>query len=173
MDLSSHWNSENMELRKGERTRLKILAASYRCIVELGYYRTTFQTIADQANVSQPLVVKTFKARENIFFTTAMSVLQAAMAETESRLKKQNPRNLKKALQCYFDVSVDMINQTPDLGKFYLNLHYLAAYEQPIKKLNLSIRQNAVMRLEGLISEFTDSPISKKKKLVLAEALHD
>ncbi|MEO0336145.1 MAG: TetR/AcrR family transcriptional regulator [Pseudomonadota bacterium] len=173
MDLSKHWNAENPDLRKGERTQLRILAASYKCIVKLGYYRTTFQTIADEAGVSQPLVVKIFKARENIFTTTAQAVLQAALLETEHRLEAQNPRSLKSALRCYFDVSIDMINKTPDLGRFYLNLHYLAAYEQPIREMNAAIRSNAVLRIEGLLSSYGQTRMSKKSRTALASSLHD
>src|SRR4051794_36157433 len=65
-------------LRKGERTRLKLIESAFLSIARDGYYRTTFQTIADRAKVSQPLVVKAFRTRENIFPVVCGHLLELA-----------------------------------------------------------------------------------------------
>lgn len=154
--------------RKGERTRIKLLESAFQCIARDGYYRTTFQTIADRAGVSQPLVVRAFRTREAIFPTVAKYLLAEATRATEARLATTEAVALAARIEAYFDVSVDMLRAQPDLARFYVNLYYLAAYDEQVRALYVIIRRQAVTRLTTLLK-----PAGPERPSEIAASLHD
>ncbi|MGE3682222.1 MAG: TetR/AcrR family transcriptional regulator [Bdellovibrionales bacterium] len=163
-----------LDLRKGARTRLKVIDSAYRCIARDGYYRTTFQTIADHAKVSQPLVVKIFVSRENIFPMVAAHLLQQAILRTEARLQAGQAITVAQKLETYYEVSLDMLEADPDLPNFYINLYYLSTYDPKTREINQAIRKGALDRIEGFLM---GSPkVQRRRDLSLrriATGLHD
>lgn len=156
------------EWRKGERTRIKLLESAFLGIARDGYYRTTFQTIADRAGVSQPLVVRAFRTREAIFPTVAEHLLEQAVRATEARMSRAAAADAPARIEAYFEVSVDMLRAQPDLARFYVNLYYLAAYDEKVRALYTAIRRQAVARLASLIKGATSDRPSE-----IAASLHD
>lgn len=155
--------------RKGVRTRLKILESAFQCISRDGYYRTTFQTIADRAGVSQPLVVRAFSNRDGIFLAVAHHLLELAIVNTESRLAAASPATPLERVKTYFDVSIDMLSEQPDLARFYMNTYYLSTYERAVRALNSQVRARAVERLTNLLAGAS----KLRRRLEVAQSLHD
>jgi len=154
--------------RKGERTRIKLLESAFLGIARDGYYRTTFQTIADRAGVSQPLVVRLFRTREEIFPTVAGHLLELATEATEARLSEAEDLDLGAKLEAYFEVSVDILRAQPDLARFYVNIYYLASYDERVRAFYTTIRRQALSRLSGWLKAS-----GAERPNELAAALHD
>src|SRR3954467_8263186 len=103
---------EKDRLRKGERTRQKLLQAALFCLAHYGERETTFQKIADHCGVSQPLVVRYFKSRDKIFPLVLEDFLTRARAKTVNALK-QNISPLDK-IRNYLEVSVSLFRDEPE-----------------------------------------------------------
>lgn len=161
-------------LRKGQRTQLRIIQAAFACIARDGYYRTTFQTIADQAQLSQPLIVKAFGTRENIFPTVAGHLLGLATVLTNDRIALLKAEGTEKKIEAYFDVSLEMMRDNPDLVLFYMNIYYLSTYDRAIRAFNLKMRKQAMNRLIELLREHPRLARARAEKLQAhAASLHD
>ncbi len=171
MQKTSGFFEAPKDLRKGERTRLRVLECAFLSIAREGYYRTTFQTIADRVGLSQPLIVRIFGSRETIFSTVAQHLLEKAIVQTEKRLQKVREKSVAKRLETYFEVSLEMVASDPDLAKFYMNLYYLATYDASTRKLISGIRSTAVNRIAGLLQTH-ETPKKSREHLELAESLH-
>jgi len=141
------------DLRKGQRTRIHILKAAFECMARDGYYRTTFQTIADYTNLSQPLIVKVFGSRENIFPVVAEALLTRATQLTEGHLESLKSKSSASKMEAYFEISLKMLQAHPLLAKFYINIYYLATYEPRIRKFNQIMRTQALERLTKLLGD--------------------
>lgn len=173
MAIKSPLFSTPAELRKGERTRLHVLESAFLCIARDGYYRTTFQTIANHARLSQPLIVKMFGTREAIFPTVATYLLKVATEATVIRVRDVPIVSLRQKIEAYFEVSLELMIQNPDLAKFYMNIYYLASYDPSIRKFNQAMRAQAITRLEGFLREGEKQKHSVAENRHLATALHD
>lgn len=75
--------------KKSEQTYEKILDASLSSLSKYGDRGTTFQTIADIAGVSQPLVSKYFKTREAVLPIVIEKYLGEVRDLTSLELKKK------------------------------------------------------------------------------------
>lgn len=138
------------DARKGERTRRHVIESAYLCISRDGYHRTTFQTIADRAKISQPLVVKIFGSKERIFPIVAQEIFAAATALTVEHLRKIPTKSQRQRLEAYIEVTATLFLDNPDLRGFFMNLYSLAAYEREIQKILTAMRAQALGRLQEL-----------------------
>jgi AcrR family transcriptional regulator len=161
------------QITKGERTREKIIKAAIRCLATYGDKDTTFQRIADECGISQPLVVHYLKNRENVFPLVLSQLLAQAKAMTEMALATaQTPTGKLKA---YLKVSLHIFRSEPEIARIYLMLHHFASYDEKYRSINTQIRKDAVERIELLIKagvalgEF--KPVNKPQ--LYAKTLHN
>lgn len=135
---------------KGEATKAKILNGAIYCIATYGLHNTSFQKIADQCGVSQPLVVHYFKKKEEIFPTALNLVFDRAAALTQQQLDQTS--NPMDQLREYLLVSLQIFRETPEFARFYLQFYYLSGFDDRIKELNTSIKNRAVTRIHGILA---------------------
>lgn len=158
MSRSKHlFPSLPAEARKGERTRRHVIESAYLGIARDGYYRTTFQSIADRAKISQPLVVKIFGSKNKIFPVVAQEIFGVATVLTVEHLRKISTKSSRQRLEAYLEVTTSLFLDNPDLGAFYMNLYSLAAYDLEIQKILTAMRSQALGRLQELLGHAEDA----------------
>ena len=137
------------KLTKGEISRRKIIEAATESIALLGDRTTTFQVIADKCGVSQPLVVKYLKKRENIFPEVIKHILTKAVKWTEEKL--ENDPSPKNRIVNYIYVSYEIAYKIPHANRVFLEIHSQSSFNPVIKKINQDIKINARKRIAAII----------------------
>lgn len=137
--------------KKGQETYQKIVLAAIRSFAMFGDKGTTFQSIADLAGVSQPLVSKHFKSRDAVlpaaidqFLLETRQLTTKAMAEVTLPTEK---------IKTYIQISIQMFRKHPDLFKIYLLLHYYAGFDSKYQEINTEIKKVAVDRITVIIQD--------------------
>jgi AcrR family transcriptional regulator len=145
---------------KGEETYQRILAAAMQSFARLGDKNTTFQSIADIAGVSQPLVAKYFKSREAVLPAVVDKFLHDARVVTAQAVDRAH--SPKEKLKEYLRVSIKMFRDKPEIFKIYLLLHYYAGFSETYKEKNSEIKRVAVERVTKIIEEGISQKLFKK-----------
>jgi AcrR family transcriptional regulator len=158
-------------MRKGARTKQRMLQAALYCLAHHGERETTFQKIADQCGVSQPLVVHYFKSRENIFRLVLEDFLTRARKKTEDSLnEKLSP---PEKLRDYFRVSLALFRDEPEWARVYLMLFYFAGFHDEYRKINSDVKRVAVDRVANILKEGVAKGVFNVKQIELtAKMIH-
>lgn len=143
--------------KKSDHTREKIIKSALYCLAHYGDRGTTFQKIADHCGVSQPLVVKYFKNREEIFLLAWNYLIEGAREKTVQSLAKQGTPEAK--LKNYLSVSLELFREQVETSRIYLLMYHLAGLEEKYKKANSEVKKIAVQRLTGLLQEGVDQGV--------------
>lgn len=142
------------KLSKGERTYQKIVDGAFVCIARDGYHATTFQTIADEVKLSQPLMVRYFGSKEQIFPVVIEHFLALARAQTESALKEiEGKASATEKLKKYIDTSFVIFLSKPQMQKFYMAIYSHSHYDDKIRKINMAIKSGAIQRIVSILNE--------------------
>lgn len=157
--------------KKSEQTYEKILDASLSSLSKFGDRGTTFQTIADIAGVSQPLVSKYFKTREAVLPIVIEKYLGEVRDLTSLELKKK--KKAKDQLKRYLSFTISFYRKNPDLFKIYLLLQYQAGFDEEYLKINTQRKNLATERIKKII----DLGIKNKefvgcRSAVVAKVIH-
>lgn len=141
--------NDSARLSKGERTREKILRSAVQSLAHLGYERTTFQSIADDCGISQPLVVHYFKRKENVF----PFVIEYLTSRTRDVIQAELDRSCAPArrLRDFVRVSISYARKEPEEAKIFLTLSYLAAFDDKYRHSNAEIKSVAVHELIDIL----------------------
>lgn len=135
--------------KKGQNTYDNLVAAAVQSFSKFGDKGTTFQSIADLAGVSQPLVAKYFKTRD--------AVLPAAIDNFLSAVREQTLQSLEgiesgsQQLKTYLKVTFNFFRNHPEHFRVYLLLHYYAGFDKKFLQINSEIKSAAVMRVKKMI----------------------
>jgi AcrR family transcriptional regulator len=158
---------------KGEQTREKIIRAAIRCLANYGDKDTTFQRIADECGISQPLVVHYLKSRESIFPLVLGQLLEQAKTMTEKALA--SARSPSDKLKAYLKISLHIFRSEPETARIYLMLHHFASYDERYKSINTQIRKDAVERIELILKAgiSTGEFKSVNRPQIYAKTLHN
>jgi len=140
--------TSSKSISKGKKTRQRIIQEAMYCIANYGDRDTTFQKIADRCNISQPLVVHYFKAREDIFPTVLMHALEEARSKTVKEIDRGN--TAKDKLLRYFRVSFSIFRES-QVSSIYLTLYYFAGFDPKYRDINTQIKQVAIKRISELL----------------------
>ena len=157
--------------RDGAQTKLKALRAAIRCVAELGIEATTFQAIADEAKLSQPLVVYHFKNRKNIFPAIVEHLLVESLVETESALTKTSATS-RELLAEYLRVSFSFFRSQPELAKVYLTFYYLSGVDRYFTVLNDKLKSEAAQRIHQILARGVQSGELKDASPLTARMIH-
>jgi AcrR family transcriptional regulator len=137
--------------KKAEETRARMIESAIICLAHFGDRGTTFQKIADHCGVSQPLVVKYFKSREEIFPIVMNSILAGARERTERSILPSG--SALKKLKKYLQVSLEIFQSRWEVSRIYLMFYYLSGIEDRTRKLNTEVKKIAVHRIAGILTE--------------------
>lgn len=140
-----------MQKQKGKKTQKKIIDAAVKCLSEKGVHQTTFQMIADESGISQPLIMHYFKKKEDIFPVVWNHIYEEAVIETAKRLKSDLTPVEK--LREYFLVSWDLFYVNKDLTKIYIQFYFLSAFDEKLKAENSLVKRTAINRIASIIIE--------------------
>ncbi|MCB9027388.1 MAG: TetR/AcrR family transcriptional regulator [Bdellovibrionaceae bacterium] len=162
-----------MVLKKGEATRRRVLTSAAYCLAFKGEKNTTFQAIADHCGVSQPLVVRYLKSRDNIFRIVMNDVIESAREQTEALLREAHDPVEK--LKAYLKVSVKVFLHEETTPRLYLMLHYLAGYHQEYKEMNTMIKEVALARITEILEEGVEAKVFRRdiNANAIARLTHD
>ncbi len=158
--------------KKGDESRVKIIESATYCLLHLGDRKTTFQSIADHARVSQSLVVKYLINRENIFAVVLDYWIEWAKAKTERALSLSD--NPEQQLRNYLKVSMDLFGGKGEFARVYLLLHYFAGVEEKYRIINSQIKKVAVDRIVKIIESGVRTGIFEVEDIqLLAKTIHN
>lgn len=136
---------------KGEKTKARILRSALYCLAHFGERETTFQKIADQCGVSQPLVVHYFKSRDNIYRLVLEHFVAIARQKTEESLNSR--LSPPEKLRDYFRVSLAVVRDDPEWARIYLMLYYFAGFSDEYRAINSAVKAIAVNRVANILRE--------------------
>lgn len=140
-----------MKKTKGLKTQNKIIEAAIKCIATEGLHQTTFQKIADESGLSQPLVMHYFSKKDDIFPVVWDYVYKNALSATADRLKTELTPTEK--LKEYLFVSWDIANENSYLKKIFVQLYFLSSFDEVLKSTNSQVKRTAVNRISEIIIE--------------------
>jgi AcrR family transcriptional regulator len=72
----AHYKNGAWQAQKSQLTRLRILQATVRCLVKVGYAETLTETIAKEAEVSRGAMMHHFKSRAEVFCAAAKFIVE-------------------------------------------------------------------------------------------------
>lgn len=157
--------------KKGDLRRVQIIEGASYCLTRLGDRKTTFQAIADYCKVSQPLVVRHFKNRENIFPVVLDYWIQRAVVKTEAALLKSGSPEEK--IRNYLRVSTEIFRDG-DFAQIYILLHYLAMSDEFYRLENTKIKATAVNRVTQMIEAgIKDGSFQSVNAELTAKTIHN
>lgn len=155
---------------RGDKTRLKVIEASMACLSKFGIEGTTFQSIADEARISQPLVVYHFKNKGAIFTTVMNHILDTALVETQEALSLRT--SAAEQLLTYFDVSLQFVRANSAIMHVYILFYYQSSFREEFRRMNDILKMEATERVLGIIAlgmgsgEFkVDDPVTAAKMI--------
>lgn len=134
------------DITKGERTRIRILEGAIRCIAIQGIEDLTFQAIADECGISQPLVVHYFKKKDQVF----PEVIRHLVERSKSRVFIQGTcaaEDIEKYVRSAFAV----LEEGSAFAKVYLTLSYRAVFNHHSQSQNNAIKQANIQRIKGIL----------------------
>jgi AcrR family transcriptional regulator len=137
------------KLTKGERTREKIIKSAIQCLAKLGYEKTTFQAIADQCGISQPLVVHYFEKRENVF----PSIIEYLLRHTQDVVRERIDPNASPTvrLQEFIRLSLENVRNEADEAKVLLTLSLFATFDHQYRLYNGQFKRYVIQELAEII----------------------
>lgn len=136
-------------MKKGELSRQRLLDGLLFCLSEYGVEATTFQKVADHCGVSQGLVVKTFKNRDNLLWSAFAAMLTQARESTESALAAEKTATEK--LSEYIRVSIEIFTRRKETSRLYLLLYYLSSHDQKYLLFHTQLKEMAVSRIKSIL----------------------
>lgn len=120
------------------------------CLGKYGIEQTTFQQVADHCGVSQALVVKTYKNRENMIRSAFVELLEEAKELTKKHVI--GPTAINKIKQ-YASISLEIFQLRKETARLYVLLYYLASFDERYLQLNTLIKETAVERIQQILQE--------------------
>jgi AcrR family transcriptional regulator len=157
--------------KKGDKTFENILDAALKSFSKFGDRGTTFQTIANLAGVSQPLVSKYFKSREAVLPAVLEKYLGEVRQQTTLEIEKS--KSATEQLKTYISFSISFYRKNPDIFKIYLLMHYQAGFNKVFLELNTQRKQFATERIKKIIDKGIENKefVSCRSDLV-AKVIH-
>ena len=100
----------------GEQTRQRIIAATMRCMAELGYSRTTIRQISRMAGVTSANLYNYFPNKAEL--VAAAIAARAEIALPRLRRAAQRPGSAVDRIEAVLDESGHLMREHPDLAAF-------------------------------------------------------
>lgn len=100
----------------GGQTRQRIIAATMRCVAELGYSRTTIRQIARTADVTSANLYNYFPNKAEL--VAAAIAARAEIALPRLRHAAERPGTVVDRLEAVLDESGNLMREYPDLATF-------------------------------------------------------
>ncbi len=158
--------------KKSDLMHHRIIESATYCLLQFGDRKTTFQLIADHCRVSQALVIKHLKTRENIFPVVLDFWIAWARTRTEEALLKAG--SPEERLRNYLRVSVSLFQGTGEFARVYLLLHYFAGVDERYRTINSDIKNVAVARISGILEDGISSGVFRKMNVpLMAKTIHN
>jgi len=151
---------------KGDRTREHVIKTAIQCLARQGDKNTTFQSIAESSGMSQALVVKYLKTRDNVFYEVIDYLLEWSRIETEAGLSLEEAAD--KKLCAYFQVSLRLFRANPDIGKIYSLLFHRSGFDPESRDRLLILRREATKRIHDILKQGVRQKTFKVQNLVTA-----
>jgi AcrR family transcriptional regulator len=98
---------------RAERTHRRILEAAGRCFADLGYAKTTVESVARAASVSKALVYVHFRGKEELLEAVFESTLEEWSAFTWSEIERQEDGTVATALAAMHRASIEYARDHP------------------------------------------------------------
>jgi AcrR family transcriptional regulator len=149
--------------QKGDAQRVRVIESASYCLSNFGERGATFQAISDHCQLSQASVVKYLKSRDNIFpMVLEHWISRARQITQEALLEVGTP---EEKLRHYFQVSIKLFFERPDINKIYLMLHYFATFDERYRVVNTQIKTVAQDRIAQIIQAGIDDGSFAKANL--------
>jgi AcrR family transcriptional regulator len=100
----------------GEETRRRIIAATMRCVAEVGYSQATIREIARMANVSSASLYNYFPNKSELIKATIGARADAAMPRL--RQAAAGPGDIRDRIEAVLDECGALMREYPDLAAF-------------------------------------------------------
>ncbi|SPM33570.1 TetR family transcriptional regulator [Mycobacterium rhizamassiliense] len=100
----------------GEETRQRIIAATMKCVAEVGYSQTTIREIARMANVTSPSLYNYFPNKSELI--KAAIAARAEVAMPRLRQAAVVAANIVDRIEALLDESGALLREYPDLAAF-------------------------------------------------------
>lgn len=100
----------------GEQTRQRIIAATMRCVAEVGYSRATIREIARTANVTSASLYNYFPNKSELI--KAAIATRAEIAVPRLRRAAERPGGIVDRIEAVLDESGKLMHEYPDLAAF-------------------------------------------------------
>jgi len=134
--------AENDRIRR--ETTERILTNSLRLFCEKGYYATSIEEIAKQAQISKGLLYHYFRSKEEVLGALVDRRIEDVLVVMNAAKRKRTPA---AQIRHIVEGALANVEQQPEVFRFYLNL-----FSQP--KLDLSVANASQKLMEEQARQF-------------------
>jgi AcrR family transcriptional regulator len=134
--------AENDRIRR--ETMDRILATSLQLFCEKGYYATSIEEIAKQAQISKGLLYHYFRSKEEVLSALVDRRIEDVLVVMNAAKRKRTPA---AQIRHIVEGALADVEQQPEVFRFYLNL-----FSQP--KLDLSVANASQKLMEEQARQF-------------------
>lgn len=132
------------KLTKGQRTKLKLLEATARCISKIGIEKTSFTEIAKEAKVKRPLVAYHFPKKDDIFYRVILYISERL---THMVLKDRKGVKGREGIVKTMSDYIDFFQNNKHYFHSFFHLFYMASIQERYRFLNTKMANRVMNRL--------------------------
>lgn len=160
-------------MRKGERTRLKILENTIILFAEKGFDGTSIQNIADETGLSQAAVFQHFKNKKVLLDAVRQHITEDVMSFISGKLDSHNPA--RKELEAYVLGTVEWSIKNRSMAQIILLNYYFACFDDDFHRHLKFVMARAENRVMGyLLACQREGDLDKNANVEqLSQQIHD
>lgn len=155
---------------RAKRRLVELLEAAIHCYATVGFDKTTYQEIADECRVTQPLVMHYFKKKSDIFESVARYIrINFQNMAIEAITKKKSATEMMAA---YCDSCFEWSRKFPQHAKVWALYYYHCALEPKYKKLNTEMVTLGEQRIRAILEagvrekEFKSGSLESRARMI-------
>jgi len=167
-------------LQNKKNRKQTILVAALKCFLQFGYAKTAMEDIAQEANLSRPLIYLEFKNKETLYISVIEHLVDGRF-EAAEKILNTNQSKANKIIKIYDILLLEPWSQIigqPMSGDFYWTYtHVFHEIAEKYKLQTLKYLQNIfldketaeILAVEGLKSDLPDTKTLSHRLRILIE----
>ncbi len=134
------------KLRKGDRTRLRILDAAGKLLQTRDFSALTMAEIGKPAKIAPATIYEHFKDKDELLVEAIRHLIGEQRVKIDARIKDSDPaeKRLRASLRVNLEISFEVMAPL-------MSLFYFAAIKPAVREFEVEFQRTAVSRIETLL----------------------
>jgi len=159
-------------MRKGLKTKDKLVKAATDLFYKKGIQWVTFQQIAEKVGIAQPSMYKHFQDKDELIKECIFAAAQSGRALIDQNIDPHSPS--RKQVFAYIEGNFLWLDKRPQEGAIILAMYYFGFNNPPIQKMMIEINNQSVERLAARLAGGSAATASLAPDIkVRARLIHD